>query len=84
MLLLRDLHLYRDGSHRGCEPAGSQGGQAEGWRQLLGAGINDWGGLSPLTRDFVNPEKPWPHLKALADATAATGEMPHTQVSQFT
>lgn len=47
--------------------------QVGGWRALLGAGINDWGGLSPLTRDFVNPEKPWPHLLALADATAAEG-----------
>ena len=48
--------------------------QAQSWQRLLGAGINDWGGLSPLTRDFVNPEKPWPHLKGLADATAATGK----------
>jgi 7,8-didemethyl-8-hydroxy-5-deazariboflavin synthase CofH subunit/7,8-didemethyl-8-hydroxy-5-deazariboflavin synthase CofG subunit len=44
------------------------------WRALLNAGINDWGGVSPLTRDWVNPEKPWPHVAALARATAdATG-----------
>ncbi|MEE8350030.1 MAG: 7,8-didemethyl-8-hydroxy-5-deazariboflavin synthase CofG [Acidobacteriota bacterium] len=28
----------------------------------LGAGINDWGGISPVTRDYVNPEAPWPHI----------------------
>ncbi len=33
---------------------------------LLRAGINDWGGISPLTRDYINPEKPWPHIDALA------------------
>ncbi len=32
--------------------------QGAGWRGLIDAGINDWGGLSPVTRDFVNPEKP--------------------------
>src|ERR1700752_2252174 len=30
---------------------------------LMDAGINDWGGISPLTPDFINPEKPWPHLE---------------------
>eukprot|EP00884_Botryococcus_braunii_P011815 jgi/Botrbrau1/20634/Bobra.113_1s0059.2 len=45
-----------------------------GWRALLQAGINDWGGISPLTRDFVNPEAAWPHLHALAAATAAAGK----------
>ncbi|GLC55761.1 hypothetical protein PLESTB_001026100 [Pleodorina starrii] len=46
-----------------------------GWRALLDAGINDWGGISPLTRDFVNPEKPWPHLSHLAAATASAGKL---------
>ena len=46
---------------------------AASWQALLSAGINDWGGLSPLTRDFVNPDKPWPHLSALSDVTAAAG-----------
>src|ERR1041385_1004009 len=32
---------------------------------LIDAGINDWGGISPLTPDFINPEKPWPHLDTL-------------------
>ncbi len=35
---------------------------------------NDWGGVSPLTPDFVNPEAPWPHLQDLAEATANTGK----------
>ncbi len=40
---------------------------------LLGAGLNDWGGISPLTIDYVNPEAPWPQIAALAAATAAAG-----------
>ena len=40
---------------------------------LLRAGINDWGGVSPVTPDHVNPEAPWPHLDALAEATASAG-----------
>jgi len=40
---------------------------------LLRAGINDWGGISPLTPDFINPEKPWPHLGRLAEKTSAEG-----------
>jgi FO synthase len=42
--------------------------------QLIGAGINDWGGVSPLTPDYVNPEAPWPHLERLAVETAAAGK----------
>lgn len=42
--------------------------------QLLSAGINDWGGVSPVTPDFVNPEAPWPHLAQLAEQTAASGK----------
>ena len=38
---------------------------------LIQAGINDWGGVSPVTPDHVNPEAPWPHLARLARATAA-------------
>ena len=40
---------------------------------LLGAGLNDWGGISPLTPDYVNPEAPWPHVAALADTCRAAG-----------
>ena len=42
---------------------------------LVDAGINDWGGVSPLTPDHVNPESPWPHLDTLAQETAATGKL---------
>jgi FO synthase len=42
--------------------------------QLVGAGINDWGGVSPVTPDHVNPEAPWPHLEKLAAATRRTGK----------
>jgi FO synthase len=35
-------------------------------RLLLRAGINDWGGISPVTRDYVNPEAAWPHIETLA------------------
>jgi 7,8-didemethyl-8-hydroxy-5-deazariboflavin synthase CofG subunit len=41
-------------------------------RYLL-AGINDWGGISPLTLDFINPERPWPQLVDLRAACAAEG-----------
>lgn len=43
-------------------------------RPLVDAGINDWGGVSPVTPDHVNPEAPWPHLDALAKATKAAGK----------
>ena len=42
--------------------------------QLVAAGINDWGGVSPLTPDFVNPEAPWPHLQLLAEESAKAGK----------
>ncbi|HKR99369.1 MAG TPA: bifunctional FO biosynthesis protein CofGH, partial [Candidatus Dormibacteraeota bacterium] len=41
--------------------------------RLLDAGIDDWGGVSPLTPDHVNPERPWPQISALRDVTAAAG-----------
>jgi len=40
---------------------------------MLRAGINDWGGISPVTRDYVNPEAAWPHLDALAETCRAAG-----------
>ena len=43
--------------------------------QLIAAGINDWGGVSPVTPDFVNPEKPWPELEQLARYTADAGKL---------
>ena len=44
-----------------------------GYEELLEAGINDWGGISPLTPDFINPERPWPHLEQLEERTRAKG-----------
>ena len=40
---------------------------------LLRAGIDDWGGVSPVTPDHVNPEMPWPQIDALAQWTAEAG-----------
>ncbi|MEO5651911.1 MAG: bifunctional FO biosynthesis protein CofGH [Marmoricola sp.] len=40
---------------------------------LLGAGVDDWGGVSPLTPDHVNPERPWPSLERLRSITATAG-----------
>jgi FO synthase len=42
-------------------------------RRLLDAGVDDWGGVSPVTPDHVNPERPWPHLDVLAAATRSAG-----------
>ena len=41
--------------------------------QLIGAGVNDWGGVSPVTPDHVNPEAPWPHLEKLETETEEAG-----------
>jgi 7,8-didemethyl-8-hydroxy-5-deazariboflavin synthase CofG subunit len=43
------------------------------YEDLVDAGINDWGGISPLTPDFINPEKPWPHLEQLRLRTESKG-----------
>ncbi|MCA8867899.1 MAG: 5-amino-6-(D-ribitylamino)uracil--L-tyrosine 4-hydroxyphenyl transferase CofH [Rhodobacteraceae bacterium] len=43
--------------------------------RILNAGINDWGGVSAVTPDFVNPEAPWPHLDQLALDTAKSGKI---------
>jgi FO synthase len=40
---------------------------------LLKAGINDWGGISPVTKDFINPEAAWPQIPSLAARTASAG-----------
>ena len=42
--------------------------------KIVKSGINDWGGVSPVTPDFVNPEAPWPHLSDLAEQTYAAGK----------
>lgn len=46
---------------------------ADQYALMLRAGIDDWGGVSPLTPDHVNPERPWPQIDELAERTAASG-----------
>ena len=46
----------------------------DGYGALIRAGINDWGGVSPVTPDHVNPEAPWPHLEQLERETAREGK----------
>ncbi len=50
---------------------------------LVDAGINDWGGVSPLTPDHVNPEAPWPHLEKLADESLAAGKFLHERLTIY-
>ncbi len=45
----------------------------DSFQRLLDAGIDDWGGVSPVTIDHVNPEAPWPEVERLADATRSRG-----------
>jgi FO synthase len=45
------------------------------YEKLINAGIDDWGGVSPVTPDHVNPEAPWPEIDALAQRTAAMGKV---------
>lgn len=51
--------------------------------RLVAAGINDWGGVSPLTPDHVNPEAPWPHLDNLARETAAAGKFLDQRLTNY-
>jgi FO synthase len=44
-------------------------------QQLVAAGINDWGGVSPVTPDHVNPERPWPQIETLTRETASAGKV---------
>jgi FO synthase len=44
-------------------------------QEVIDAGINDWGGVSPITPDYVNPERPWPQIDALARQTAVAGKV---------
>ena len=66
----------------GAGPEGAGAGAAEPGRPrgvpaLLAAGVDDWGGVSPLTPDHVNPERPWPSLDRLRAVTASGGfELP--------
>ncbi|MDA1075912.1 MAG: 5-amino-6-(D-ribitylamino)uracil--L-tyrosine 4-hydroxyphenyl transferase CofH [Proteobacteria bacterium] len=51
--------------------------------QIVNAGINDWGGVSPLTPDFVNPEAPWPQLEELRRETALAGKYLHERLTIY-
>ena len=62
-LLLRDMNIQ-------APPNLTQ----KGYEKLLDGGINDWGGVSPLTPDYINPEAPWPHLLDLQRRTEAAGQ----------
>jgi 2-iminoacetate synthase ThiH len=46
---------------------------SDGAGAYLLAGINDWGGISPLTKDFINPEAAWPEISRLRELTAEAG-----------
>ncbi len=46
---------------------------SEDYPDLLKAGINDWGGISPVTKDFINPEAAWPQISSMAARTASAG-----------
>jgi 7,8-didemethyl-8-hydroxy-5-deazariboflavin synthase CofG subunit len=50
---------------------------------FLRAGINDWGGISPLTRDYVNPEAPWPHVEQLGQRCARAGFSLHQRLPVY-
>lgn len=51
--------------------------------RLVDAGINDWGGVSPVTPDYVNPEAPWPHLEQLARETEGAGKLLHERLTIY-
>ncbi|HCU89275.1 MAG TPA: 7,8-didemethyl-8-hydroxy-5-deazariboflavin synthase [Gammaproteobacteria bacterium] len=51
--------------------------------KLIKAGINDWGGVSPVTPDFVNPEAPWPELDLLGRETANAGKHLHERLTVY-
>jgi len=55
----------------------------DAYGMYLLAGINDWGGVSPVTRDHINPEAPWPKLTELADVTAAFGFTLHERLAIY-
>jgi len=46
---------------------------SQDYPQLLDTGMNDWGGISPVTKDFINPEAAWPQIASLDQRTAEAG-----------
>src|SRR6478736_425958 len=71
LILPNDLHVQAPPNLTNTESLGS----------LLAAGIDDWGGVSPVTADHVNPERPWPALSTLRSATEEAG---HTLAPRLT
>ncbi|MGE0875873.1 MAG: 5-amino-6-(D-ribitylamino)uracil--L-tyrosine 4-hydroxyphenyl transferase CofH [Burkholderiales bacterium] len=55
----------------------------ERFPELLDAGINDWGGISPVTDDYVNPEHAWPQIAMLENATRARGGIPVERLAVY-
>ncbi len=53
------------------------------YQLILGAGIDDWGGVSPLTPDHVNPERPWPQIEALKEHTRTGGFELHERLTVY-
>ena len=51
--------------------------------KIVQSGINDWGGVSPITPDFVNPEAPWPNLEHLRKETLAAGKYLHERLTIY-
>ncbi len=56
---------------------------SEDYPQLLAAGINDWGGISPVTRDFINPEAAWPQIPILESRTQTAGFVLHERLAIY-
>jgi FO synthase len=69
LLLPPDVAVQAPPNLAGAE----EGGRSVSYARYIAAGINDWGGVSPVTPDHVNPERPWPHLDELEAATEAEG-----------
>jgi FO synthase len=63
--------IFGSGMNIQAPPNLNPGGLVE----MIAAGISDWGGVSPVTPDHVNPEAPWPALDRLAESTAAAGKL---------
>src|SRR5262249_26830232 len=53
------------------------------YQKLVGAGLNDWGGISPVTPDHVNPEAPWPAIAELARKSADAGKLLVTRLPLY-
>jgi FO synthase len=56
---------------------------APNFGELLHAGINDWGGISPVTRDFINPERAWPAISLLRNVTERAGYELHERLAVY-